>query len=261
MKTRFLCTAALVCFIASPAFAFNFFELEVYPYQTEGKGVAELEWLQSIVPKGHTQAEEGAFATDSLYRSSFEVTYGLTEHIEAAAYLDIAHPNAHSLEYAGSRFRLRGSLFEKGELPIDLGWYAELEWQRVPEFADNELEVDLRPIVERDLGRFTLSLNPIFEKALAGPGHNKSFEFDYAAKVLYRWKPELSPSIEFYGDVGRITDTDPLRDQQHYIGPVIDTRLPSGFRFSVGPLFGLTRAADQILVKFNLEYEWFIGPA
>jgi hypothetical protein len=180
--------------------------------------------------------------------------------VEAAAYLDLAHADAHSFEYAGSRFRLRGSLFEKAELPVDLGWYAELEWQRQPRFTGNELEVDLRPIIERDFGRFTVSLNPILEKALVGPDHNKGFEFQYAAKLSYRWMPLFSPALEFYGDMGKIDDSDPLRAQQHYIFPAFDMRLPGGWRFNVGAGAGLTRGSDRVIVKANIEFEWFLGP-
>jgi hypothetical protein len=244
---------------AAPAQAFNFWELEVYPYQTEGAGFVELEWLQNYVPKGHSHAEEG-FATDKIYRSSLELTYGLTDRLEAAVYLDLAHPDGHSTEYAGSRYRLRGSLFEPGEMPLDLGWYAELEWRRTPEFGDSQLEIDLRPIIERDFGRFALMLNPIFDKAIfVGPNKNKGFEFNYASKISYRWTPMFQPGIEFYGDIGRINDTDPLDAQQHYIFPVIDMILPGGVNANFGAGFGLTRGSDQVITKLNIELERFIG--
>jgi hypothetical protein len=35
------------------------FEFEVYPYQTVGRGVVELESLNSYVPKGHTEGDSG----------------------------------------------------------------------------------------------------------------------------------------------------------------------------------------------------------
>jgi len=254
-----LCVAFIL--LAPPAYALNFFELEVYPYQTEGPGVAELEWQQNFVPKGRgAEEDEPEFPSDSMYRSSFELTYGLSEKLEGAVYLDLAHPNAHSLEYAGSRYRLRGRVFEKGELPVDFGWYLELEWSRSPEFEENELEIEFRPIIERDFGRFTVSLNPMFEKAIfVGPDRNKGFEFNYGTKISYRWEPWFSPGIEFYGDVGHPNDTDPISAQQHYIFPVIDMRLPGGIRANFGAGFGLTAGSDRIITKFNFELERFVG--
>lgn len=57
------------------------FEFEIYPAQTEGHGVLEVEFLNSVVPDGPTQGDAGLssgdFASQDMYRTSIEVTYGL----------------------------------------------------------------------------------------------------------------------------------------------------------------------------------------
>ena len=147
-------------------------EFEVYPYRTLGRGVLELEWLNSVVANGFTQGDKGtsggAFSSQSMWRTALEATYGLSDRIEAAAYVNIAKPNGRDLQYAGSKFRVRGSLFDQGQLPIDLGWYIELGYNRVPQFDDQKLELELRPIIQKDFGSFSLMVNPIFEKVLVG---------------------------------------------------------------------------------------------
>ena len=238
-------------------------EFEVYPYQTLGRGVLELEWLNSVVADGHrtggTGTSAGTFPSQSMWRTAFELTYGLTDRIETAAYLNLAKPNGHGLQYAGSKFRLRGSLFDQGELPVDLGWYVELEYHPVPRFDDQKLELELRPIIQKDFGSFSVMLNPKFEKVLDGPDRHKGFEFGYAAGVYYRWMRSLSPGLEFYGGVGNIMDTEPRSEQQHYIFPVIKGELSHGIEYNTGVGFGLTRGSDQVIVKFNLELEKYIG--
>jgi hypothetical protein len=256
--------AALVLIAANASAQVDPFEFEVYPYQTVGKGVAEFESLNSFVPSGHNHGDAGTSSGDlpsnAMYRTAFEITYGLTDRVEGAAYLNLAHPNAESLQYAGSKFRLRGSLFEQGELPIDFGWYLEMEWHRTPQFDDNQLELELRPIVEKDFKKFEIALNPIFEKAVfVGPNKNKGFEFGYAAGIYYDWMRSLSPGFEFYGAVGLIDDNDPLHQQQHYIFPVVKGELPGDIEYNVGPGIGLTRGSDRVIVKLNLEFEHFIG--
>ena len=240
------------------------FEFEVYPYQTEGKGVLEMETLNSFVPQGHMQGDSGTssgdFASDQMYRSSIELTYGLTNKLEVAAYLNLAHPNGSTLQYAGSKFRLRGSLFDQGQLPVDLGWYIELEWHKTPQFDDSELELELKPIIEKDIGRFEIDLNPKVEKAVfVGPDKNKGFEFGYATGLYYNYVRWLSPGLEFYGGIGLIDDSDPLSDQGHYIFPVIRGEFPGGIEYNLGPGFGLTRGSDHVIVKLNIELEHFIG--
>jgi hypothetical protein len=240
------------------------FEFEVYGSQTLGRGMVELESLNSFVPDGHAEGDAGTssgdLASDQMYRTALELTYGLTNKLEVAAYLDLAHPNGDSFQYAGSRFRLRGSLFEQGQLPVDLGWYAELDWNRTPQFDGSELEVELRPIIEKDIGRLEVDINPLFEKAVfVGPDKNKGFEFGYVAGLYYNTVRWLSPGLEFYGGIGLIDDIDPLHEQQHYIFPVVRGALPGGLEYNVGPGIGLTRGSDQVIVKLNLEFERFVG--
>jgi len=135
-----------------------------------------------------------------------------------------------------------------------------LEWHRTPQFDDVPLELELRPIVEKDLGRFAILANPKFEKPIfVGPDKNQGFEFGYAGALYYRWTRYLSPGVEVYGATGNLDDTPPLHEQQHYIFPVIWGELPHRVRYNVGPGFGLTRGSDRVIVKFNLEIEGFVG--
>jgi hypothetical protein len=238
-------------------------EFEVYPYSTESRGVAELETDNAVVANGHSRIGKGTaggtFRSQGLWYNQYELTYGLSDRIEASAYLDMALVAGHGYWYAGSKYRLRGHLFDEGKLPADLGWYAELAWHKTPQFDDASLELELRPIIEKDLGRLSLIADPIFEKPLVGAGHNQGFEFGYAAGSYYRWMRYLSPGVEFYGGVGLIDDNTPLTEQQHYIFPVIWGELPLGIGYNVGPGFGLTGASDRVIVKFNLELERFVG--
>ena len=239
-------------------------EFEVYPYATESRGVLDIETDNAAVPNGHGQAgsgtSSGIFPSQSMWYNQFELTYGLTDRIEAAAYLKMALPRGGGYQYAGSKYRLRGRLFDEDVLPVNLGWYLELEWQRTPQFDDDQLEIELRPIIEKDFGRFSLIANPIFEKPIfVGPDRNRGLQFGYAGAVYYRWTRILSPGVEAYGETGHFDQWTPAYQQQHYIFPVIWGELPHGIRYNVGPGFGLTRGSDHVIVKFNLEVERFIG--
>jgi hypothetical protein len=238
-------------------------EFEVYPYLTQSRGTFELETDNAVVANGHSSGENGTaagtFRSQGMWYNAYELTYGLTDRIEAAAYLLMAQPSGHGYWYAGSKYRLRGRLFDPGELPVDLGWYVELEWHKTPQFDDADVEMELRPIIEKDIGRLSLVANPIFEKVLAGAGKNQGFEFGYSAGIYYRWMRYVSPGVEFYGGAGLIDDTDPLSQQEHYVFPVLWGELPWGFEYSVGPGLGLTRGSDHVLLKFNVGFERFIG--
>lgn len=263
MMFVFITVSAALAFPGLSAAQLDPWEFEVYPYQTLGRGTAELESLNSVIVKGHRAGDNGTsagtLASQSMWRTAFELTYGLTDRIEAAAYLNLAKPSGYDFQYAGAKFRLRGGLFDQGQLPVDVGWYIEIESHRVPEFDDQKLELELRPIFQKDLGNFSVMLNPIFEKVLDGPDRRQGFEFGYGAGVYYRWMRSLSPGLEFYGGIGKITHADPPREQQHYIIPVIRGELSHGLEYNIGAGFGLTPGSDRVIVKFNLELEKFVG--
>lgn len=255
---------ALMLFSNRAAAQVDPWEFEVYPYATEGRGIGEIDTDNAVVPNGHSQGGNGTaagtFPSQAMWYNQYELTYGLTDRIEAAAYLDLALPRGGGYQYAGSKYRLRGRLFDEDVLPVNLGWYVELEWHATPRFDDDPLELELRPIIEKDLGRFSILCDPKFEKPVfTGPNKNQGIKFGYAAAVYYRWMRHLSPGVEFYGATGYIDDSDPLSAQQHYVFPVIWGELPRRVRYNLGPGFGLTRGSDRVIVKFNLEVEGFVG--
>ena len=239
-------------------------EFEVYPYLTDGAGVLELETDNAVVAKGHSQSGHGtaagAFPSHGTWYNQYELTYGLTDRIEAAAYLNMAEVPGHGYWYAGSKYRMRGRLFDQGTLPVDLGWYLEMEWHKTPQFDDNQIELELRPIIEKDFGRFSLMVNGRFEKAIfLGPNKNRGFEFGYANGIYYRWLRELSPGLEFYGAPGNLDDSDPLRVQQHYAFAVLWGAFHNGIEYNFGPGLGLSSGSDRVIVKFNIELEKYVG--
>jgi len=238
-------------------------EFEVYPYATTPRGMVEIETDNALVTAGHDGGGEGTaagtIASEQMWYNAYEFNYGLTDRVEAAVYLNLARPAGGRLRWAGDNLRLRGRLFEPGVLPVDLGWYVEFEWHKVPQFDDAVRELEVRPILEKDFGPLAVLVNPKFEKVLAGDGHNQGFEFGYAAALQYRWRRRLSPALEFYGGTGLIDQPDPAGEQQHYIVPSIWGQLPGGLEYNFGVGFGLTRGSDRVIVKFNLELERFAG--
>jgi hypothetical protein len=255
--------ASLGLIAARPAAAqLDPFEFEVYPVKTTERGMLEIESLNSVVLNGSRHGEKGTskgtFPSQSMWRTAIELTYGLTDHIEAAAYLNLAKPRGNDLQYAGSKFRLRGSLFDQGQLPIDLGWYLELSYARTPKFDDQKVELELRPIFQRDVGDFSFIFSPKFEKILVGSEEKEGWEFGYVSGIYYRLMRVFSPGVEFYGAIGMMKHPDPPREQQHYIFPVVHGEW-RGLGYSIGPGFGLTHGSDRTIFKFNLELEKYIG--
>jgi hypothetical protein len=257
--------AAALCVLAALPCAAQVdpWEFEVYPYSTTPRGMAELESDNSLAASGHSMGGEGTAAgtipSQGMWNNAYEFSYGLTDRIEAAVYLNMARPDGGGLRWAGDNVRLRGRIFDQGALPVDVGWYAELEWHKTPQFDDAVRELEFRPILEKDIGPFSIMANPKLEKVLAGVGHDQGFEFGYDAGVHYRWTRALSPGLEFYGGAGLVDRFDPPGEQQHYVFPVVWGELPHGLEYNLGVGYGLTRGSDRVIVKLNVELERFVG--
>ena len=255
---------ALSALIALPCVAqVDPWEFEVYPYSTTPRGMAEFETDNSLVTSGHSVGGEGTavgtLRSQGMWNNAYEFSYGLTDRIEGAIYLNMAAPDGGGLRWAGDNIRLRGRLFDQETLPVDIGWYAELEWHKTPQFDNAMRELEFRPILEKDVGPFSIMVNPKFEKVLAGVGHNQGLEFGYDAGIHYRWTRTLSPGLEFYGGAGLLDQLEPSGEQQHYVFPVVWGELPHGLEYNFGAGYGLTHGSDHVIVKFNLELERFVG--
>lgn len=244
-----LCTAAT----AAPAYAFNYFELEVYPYRTAAHGELEIESSNAYTVRGTDDPADG---NTDLARSSLEATYGLTDHVEVAAYADAVHNPARgrALTFAGQRYHLRARFFQKGELPVDLGSYIEYE---LPKIDEDKGEVELRGILEKDLGRWTFDFNPIFEKVVRGENTSAGWTLMYASALVYRLSEALQPRLEWYGDVGPINHPEPWERQVQLLSPAVTYSPTPTFHVLAGWAFGLTPASERHIARLNLEWEFY----
>jgi len=243
--------SAATLLVNSQALALNYYELEVYPYATAAKGELELENATTHTRRGPngTGGEE-----DGRMRSSFEGTYGVTDKVEVSAYADFLRNPGEGWSLGGQRYHVRTRFFEKGELPVDLGAYIELE---LPKHDEDTREVELRGIIEKDFGRFTFDLNPILEKVIEGAGISSGWTLQYSAAIVYRLSEKYRPRLDFFGDFGPIQDFKPRSEQKHLISPALEINLGRQLHMQIGVGFGLTDATEQRLLRFKLEKEFY----
>ncbi len=243
---------------ASRAGALNFFELEAYRAGTDGRGAMYVESFNTVVPRGSREDEGEIFRTDDMVRSSLELNYGIAERIDLALYVDTAKPEGRDLRYAGVRLRGRG-LITQDFLPFDLGWYAELEFPQ-RQFAEEDAALELRGVMSREWGPFSLRFNPTLEQPFNGDEASEGPELQYATRLGYRLIEPLAIALEGFGDLGPLRGLPALARQQHYIVPLCKVEPFAGFEVAVGPGFGLTRASDDLFVKVVLEYKFYTSP-
>lgn len=140
---------------------------------------------------------------------------------------------------------------------LGLSLSTELGYQK-REFSTDTWTWELRPIIDKQVGPWYLSLNPTFEKSLEGEGvkQRRGFEFAPNVKVSYDVTKTISAGLEYYGAPGPVRGFDPLRKQQHLVFPVIDLNLGPRWEFNAGIGFGLTPSTDSYVLKLILGYRF-----
>ncbi len=223
----FICAAALS--------AQDPFEIHVYEYEPLPPRTFTYEAHMNYIAKG---AEGFHFAS--------EVTGGVTDDFRAAVVLLTAKRPDHPFEYAG--FRVLPHIYapQRWHLPLNLGFVAEFSFARA-EYVDNPWQVELRPIVEKHIGRLQLDGNPVVSRALRGSHTNQGWVFEPAARIGWQLSRSFTPSVEYYSS----WTSDPV----HQVFAGGDVHVSKNVTWSFGAGFGLTPATNGFTLKSHLQFE------
>jgi len=131
---------------------------------------------------------------------------------------------------------------------VGLSLSQEIGYQR-PQFSEDTWTWEIRPIIDKKVGRWYWAFNPAFEKSLHGENVNKGFEFSPNAKVSYDFTKKIAGGLEYYGAFGPVTEFDPYQQQQQQFFPSIDLNVSPKWEFNFGVGIGTTSSTDHIIVK------------
>ena len=236
---------------------------KVYGYQPAEAGELEFVLWNSYIPSSDVSYNYFGREVErkGLFAHSLELEYGLSNKWGIAAYLDFEDPKDGSFRYVRTKaIMAHYAFFEKGSRPLDIAIYLEYIIHNKA-YKDYE-ELEVRLILEKDIGAFRIDFNPIFEKKTSGSKSEEGLEFNYALGIYFSNNEEgifksknlvIQPGIEFYGKMGEISDFKPSREQRHYIFPTLDFFIGKRFHWHTGVGFGLTDASDKITFKSILS--------
>jgi hypothetical protein len=155
-------------------------------------------------------------------------------------------------------------LTEPGEYFADLGFYFEYGQSVTSGRHAAFNEVTFGPLIAKDTGRFTHTVNLFLTRELGPDQDNHGLDFSYAWQTRWNlWAP-LSPAIEIYGDAGTLGRSPRLSQQELLVGPVAIgsvglSQLGLGhggkLKYELGWLFGATQASADGTLRWRLEVE------
>jgi hypothetical protein len=231
------------------------YEVQVYASELTPKGATMVELHSNFTPSGSTKTDDGTLGTNHQVHETLEITRGINEWFETGFYQFTCIQPDGSWQWVGTHIRPRVAVPEKYGLPVGLSLSMEFGYQR-PRFSADTWTWEIRPIIDKKIGKFYWSFNPTFDKSFRGPSQNTGYVFSPNAKFSYDVTKKVAAGMEYYGSVGSLTGLDAIRDQEHLLVPAVDIDFGKNWEFNFGVGVGVTQATDHLLVKAILGYRF-----
>ncbi|MDB5107731.1 MAG: hypothetical protein JWM69_672 [Candidatus Binatus sp.] len=239
--------AALMLAVFSNARAIDFYEIQIYPVETDPVGHLQLE-LHSNTVTTATGSQTREEISPYQIHETLEATYGVLSYLEIGQYLCTAKLDEGRYEYAGARTKVHFGVPMTENWPIQVGANVELAYMRRAA-EEHPLTLEMRPIVQTKFRKFTLIGNFAFEKPFNGPGTHKGVQFAPSGQIFFDVSKWFIPAIEYYGDMGALQDMPGAQRQQHFIVPAVNLRLLDQLELNLGVGVGVTHASNALFLK------------
>jgi hypothetical protein len=257
MQRFYLALSATVLFCAILPAQENY-EIQVYPSETLAPGRTMVELHSNFTVSGSKGVNNGVLPTEHAFHETLEITQGWNEWFETGFYVFTSINRGYGYQWVGDHIRPRVRAPESWHLPVGLSLSAEFGYQRAA-FSEDTWTLELRPIIDKELGKWYLSFNPTVDRSFHGPGISQGVVFSPNFKVGYDVTKRVNVGLEYYGSLGPITGFDPLREQQQQILPAMDLNLGPNWEFNFGVGVGVTGSTDHLLIKMILGRRFSFG--
>jgi hypothetical protein len=231
------------------------FEIQVFEYEPLPLGAFTYETHLNYVLAGTTEFDGPVAPLQGQLHFSSEWTAGITDQIRAGFVVLTAVVPGLGIQYGGLRVLPHFYAPKSWGLPVNVGFVAELSFER-PIFDQDTRHVELRGIIEKHIGRLQMDGNVVLERALHGPGIRNGWDFEPSVRVGWRAWKTLTPSLEYYGDLGPAGNLLPRGQQIHLLFPGADWKIGERLTWSFGVGLGATDAGSQVILKSRIEYEF-----
>jgi hypothetical protein len=241
--------------LALPLFAQGNYEVQVYGSDTIEPHNTMVELHSNFTFQGTKSVVDGQYPTEHQLHETLEITHGFTDWFETGWYVFSSAGPGQGWQWVGDHIRPRVRIPEKWKWPVGLSLSTEIGYQRAV-FSADTWTLEIRPIIDKKLGKWYWSFNPTIDRSFHGPSVSKGLEFSPNFKASYDFTPKIAGGLEYYGALGPVTGFDPLGEQQQQIVPAIDLNLSPNWEFNLGVGVGVTHGTDHLLVKMILGYRF-----
>jgi len=233
------------------------YEIQVYGSETQPPGSTMVELHSNFTADGQRGKIDGVAPTYHQEHETLEITQGINEWSEIGFYLFTSEQNGTGVQWVGDHIRPRVRVPSAWHWKVGVSLSTEIGYQRAL-YDRNTWTWEIRPIVDRQKGRFYWAVNPALERTFHGPDVNLGLDFAPAVKVSWDLTKQVAAGVEYYADYGSLTNIASLHDQQQQIFPAIDLNVSPKWEINFGVGVGATAATDHWIVKGILgrRFDW-----
>jgi hypothetical protein len=244
-------------FAAARVAAQDPFEIHIYEYEPLSRGEYSLEAHLNFMAQGAALRDGPLLPTEHQTHLTLEPTFGLSPNYAVGFMFLNAWAPGYAPQFAGWRLLPHFYAPVDWHLPFRLGFVAEFSFQKT-RYEENSRRAELRPILDREFERWQVVFNPVFERALHGPGTRHGWNFEPAA--LIRWKRKtFSPSLEYYGEVESVNVRPHAQPEIHQLFVGGDWQAGPVFSINMGVGFDVGDRGPGVVLKSRFEWDWRKG--
>ncbi len=253
MPLRALFFLVLLC-AAARARAQDNYEIQVYGADTVAPKTTMLELHSNFTVSGShalpgsRYAFDGTFPTNHAEHETVEITQGITRWSEVGFYIFTSAAPGQGYQWVGDHIRPRVRAPDSWHLPVGLSISNEIGYQRA-RFSPDTWTWEIRPIIDKQAGRWYLAFNPALDRSWHGPSVHQGVTFSPNLKAGYDFTKKINAGFEYYAAYGDLAGFDTLRDQQQQFFVATDLNVSPRWEFNFGVGVGATGSTDHLIVK------------
>jgi hypothetical protein len=249
MRSAFIVCAVLVALLRpTPGSAQDNYEIQVYGAGLVPPRRTMVELHSNFTVDGRAGVMDGLLPTEHAFHETLEITHGFTPWLEVGFYVFTSVRNGNGWNWVGDHIRPRLAVPESWHWPIGVGLSTEVGYQRRA-FSTDTWTWEIRPIFDRQFGRWYWALNPALERAVTGANAGRGWAFSPSATVSYDLGGRVTAALEYYGALGPLSGFDPPPEQQHQLFVAVDLNVSPQWEINLGVGRGFTAGTDRLLLK------------
>ncbi len=244
--------ALLLLAAAVPAAGQDNYEIQVYGSELVAKGATMVELHSNFTTRGSL----GPFGSYHALHETIEITHGFGEWFELGFYHFMSVQADGGLQYVGNHIRPRFSVPERFKLPVGLSLSQEIGYERNDFSRGDDWTWEVRPIIDKTIGRFYVAFNPVLAFVMSGPNKGDSPEFAPQAQAGFDLTPNVNIALEYYGTTGTLAKSEPFKNTEQYLYPALNIDFGPEWEFNIATGLPLTSITDRVLLKMIVGHRF-----